>query len=82
PGDNFIGILAFAPVGIAWAGAARKDGQHHYFGVGEILPELEHVGAYAPGNLSSRCTARVVRAEHEHDGLGFVALALAILQTP
>ena len=48
----------------------------------EILAQFEYVRADAFGDFGAVVTVRVVGANHQHDGLGFVALAFAILEAP
>ncbi len=81
-GDDPVGFFNLEAIGIGWTGAARKDGQQQDFGIRKILAELQDNGADAFGDFRAGGAAGIIGADHEHDGLGLVALALTVLQAP
>ena len=80
-GNDLVRLLALAAVGVRGTGAAGEDGQQQDLGVRKVLAEFQDVGADALGDFRAGA-AGVVGADHEHDGLGLVALALPVLQSP
>src|SRR5205807_448505 len=87
PRDDAVDLRDLVAHGIA-RHTAREDGEQQNLRVGEVVPQLQHYSAHAlsdfrgGGRAGIVAPARVVGAEHQHDGLRLESLALAVFQAP